>query len=69
MLMGRNWKMLILPELTYESVWEGMEKGLDSFIYAPQDHIGTEPPVIHSVQTDNRIGIIEIKASEYNAVQ
>jgi hypothetical protein len=67
--VGRNWNMLILPELSHESVREGMEQGLSYFIYAPQGHEGPEPPVIHSVKTDNRTGTIEINASRYNAVE
>ena len=67
--VGRNWNMLILPELSHESVREGMEQGLSYFIYAPQGHEGPEPPVIHSILTDNRKGTIEINASRYNAVE
>jgi hypothetical protein len=67
--VGRNWNMLILPELTHESVREGMEQGLSYFIYAPKGHDGPEPPVIHSIKTDNRNGNIEINASGYHSVE
>jgi hypothetical protein len=67
--VGRNWNVLILPELTHESVREGMENGLSYFIYAPQGHKGPGPPVIHAIKTDNRKGTIEIIASGYNTVQ
>jgi len=67
--VGRNWNMMILPELTHESVREGMEKGLSYFIYAPQGHNGPEPPVIHSIKTDAGNGTIEINASGYNNME
>jgi hypothetical protein len=65
--VGRNWNMLILPELTHESVREGMENGLSYFIYAPGGHSGPEPPVIHSINAKN--STIEIDASGYNSVE
>ena len=67
--VGRNWNMLVLPELSHESVRNGMEKGLSYFIYAPQGHDGAEPPVIYFVRTDNRSGTIEINAGRYNSVE
>lgn len=65
--VGRNWNMLILPELTHESVREGMENGLSYFIYAPQGHNGPEPPVINSIKINK--STIEINASGYNTVE
>ncbi|MFW6289690.1 MAG: hypothetical protein ACOC0R_01880, partial [Mariniphaga sp.] len=65
--VGRNWNMLILPELTHEAVRKGMENGLSYFIYAPEGHDGPEPPVIHSIKTDN--STIEIDASRFTAVE
>jgi hypothetical protein len=67
--VGRNWNMLILPELTHESVREGMEKGLSYFIYAPGGHDGPAPPVIHSIKTDISSSTIEINASGYTSVE
>ncbi|MFW6277187.1 MAG: hypothetical protein ACOC1J_00855, partial [Prolixibacteraceae bacterium] len=64
---GRNWNMLILPELSHESVREGMENGLSYFIYAPEGHDGPLPPVIHSITTKN--STIEINASGYNSME
>ena len=65
--VGRNWNMLILPELTHESVREGMENGLSYFIYAPQGHNGPEPPVINSIKINK--STIKINASGYNNVE
>ncbi len=67
--VGRNWNMLILPELTHESVREGMEKGLSYYIYAPQGHNGPEPPVIESILVNEKKGTIEIIASGHESVQ
>jgi hypothetical protein len=66
--IGRNWNMLILPELNHEQVRLGMENGLSYFIYAPGGHVGPQPPVIKSVRTNNRKGTIEIRAAGYDSV-
>jgi len=67
--IGRNWNMLILPELTDEWVRTGMEKGLSYFVYSPQGHNGPEVPVINSIVVNNRKNTIEIEASGYDSVQ
>jgi hypothetical protein len=66
--IGRNWNMLILPELSHESVREGMENGLSYFIYAPQGHDGTNPPVIESVMVNEKKGTKELVAHNYESV-
>ncbi len=66
--LGRNWNILILPELTHESVRHGMENGLSYFVYAPEGHDGPPPPVIESVNVNNRRGIIEISATGYDSM-
>jgi hypothetical protein len=67
--LGRNWNMLILPELTHESVRNGMENGLSYFIYAPDGHDGPSAPVIESVNVNQRRGTIEISATGYETVR
>lgn len=66
--LGRNWNMLILPELSSEWVRRGMEQGLSYFIYAPAGHDGPSPPVIESINVNQRRGIIEINATDYESV-
>jgi hypothetical protein len=67
--VGRNWNMLILPELTHESVRYGMENGLSYFIYSPNGHDGVKPPALNSVKVNNRKGTIEISATGYESVR
>ncbi len=63
--LGRNWNMMILPELSLESVRAGMENGLSYFIYAPEGHEGPEPPVVERIRVNNRRGNISISATHY----
>ncbi len=67
--VGRNWSMLILPELTHESVRHGMENGLSYFVFAPQGHDGPSAPVIESIVVNQRKGTIDITASGYESVR
>lgn len=67
--VGRNWNMLVLPELTHESVREGMERGLSYYVYAPQGHSGPTPPVIESIVVNEKKGTIEILATGYESIQ
>ncbi len=66
--LGRNWNVMILPELSHESVRHGMENGLSYFIYAPEGHEGPEPPQIQSIDVNNRRGTIEITATNYERI-
>jgi hypothetical protein len=66
--LGRNWNILILPELNSEWVRKAMKEGLSYFIYAPGGHDGPTPPVIESINVDKRKGTIEIKASGHDSV-
>jgi hypothetical protein len=65
--IGRNWNLLILPELNHDQVRQGMENGLSFFVYAPQGHEGPRPPVIESIRVDERRGTIEIIATGYDS--
>jgi hypothetical protein len=66
--VGYSWNMLILPELTHESVRQGMQNGHSYFVYAPGGHSGPQPPVIHSIKVNDRRGTIEISATDYESV-
>jgi hypothetical protein len=61
--------MLILNELTHESVRYGMERGLSYYIYAPEGHNGPEPPLIHSIEVNSNKGSILINASGYCTIE
>lgn len=67
--LGRNWSVMILPDLTHESVRYGMENGLSYFIYAPDGHNGPSAPVIEMIEVNPRKGIIEIVASGHESVR
>ncbi|MFO7922986.1 MAG: hypothetical protein R6U58_04775 [Bacteroidales bacterium] len=66
--LGRNWSVMLLPELNHEQVRYGLEKGLSYFVYAPGGHDGPKPPVIESVKVNDRKGTIEISAEGYDTV-
>ncbi len=66
--IGRNWNILILPELNHDMVRHGMENGLSYFIYAPQGHDGPAAPVIEKVKVNSRRGEIKISASDYDSI-
>ena len=66
--VGRNWNMMIMPELNHEQVRYGMENGHSYFVYAPEGHDGPQPPVIESVSVNNRRGTIEITATGYDYI-
>ncbi len=66
--VGRNWNVLILPELSHEWVRTGMEQGLSYFVYAPEGHDGPVPPSIESISVNGRRGTIDITASNYESI-
>jgi hypothetical protein len=67
--LGRNWSLMILPELTHESVRHGMESGLSFFVYAPDGHQGPPVPVIETIEVNSRKGTIVIVASGYETIR
>ncbi len=67
--LGRNWNVLVLPELSSEWVRRAMEEGIFFYVFAPQGHDGAPPPVIESVTVDSRKGIISIQASGHERIQ
>ena len=42
--LGRNWSMLLLPELTSDWVRRGLIGGRSYFVYSPAGHAGPPPP-------------------------
>lgn len=67
--LGRNWSILILPELSPEWVRQGMEQGLSYFTYAPRGHREETPPIINAIRVNPKKGTIEIEASGYESIE
>lgn len=67
--LGRNWSIMLLPELSADWVRRAMKEGLFYFVYAPEGHDGPTPPVIRSVTVDARAGTIEVQASGHDSVE
>ncbi len=66
--IGRNWNILLLPELNEREVRRAMENGNFYFIYSPQGHEG-RPASIDKISVDKRRGIIRIDASDYSRIE
>jgi hypothetical protein len=66
--LGRNWNVMILPELSLDAVRKGMEQGVFYYVYAPEGHNGPTPPAVKSVTTNEEKGTILIEATNYNEV-
>lgn len=67
--LGRNWNILLLPELTKAEVRRGLDDGLFFFVYAPEGHDGPPVPVIHSITVDKENGIIEAQVSGHDRLE
>ncbi len=65
---GRNWNVLILPDLNEQNVRKAMENGIFYFINAPESHDGPQPPVISSIAVNQKKGKITIGASRYKSI-
>jgi hypothetical protein len=66
--IGRNWNLMILPELSPGQVRHAMERGISFFVYAPQGHDGPSPPAIKSIMVNHVEGTIEIIAAGYDSI-
>lgn len=67
--LGRNWNVLLLPELSPDAVRTSMEQGAFFFVYAPRGHEGAGPPAIQSLEVDSHKGIIRIKATDHERIE
>mgnify|MGYP000478988993 CR=1 FL=1 len=67
--LGRNWNIMLLPELSPEWVRRGMEQGLFFFVYAPKGHDGPQPPAIDSITVDSGRDLIRIHGSGYELIE
>lgn len=67
--LGRNWNILLLPELTDEEVRRGLDTGRLFFVYAPQGHDGPPPPAIHSLKVDQERARIDVEVSGHDRLE
>ncbi len=65
---GRNWNVFLLPELNEKAVRQAMEKGAFYFVYSPDGHSGSKPPVIESIKVNQQKGKIAINASGSDSI-
>lgn len=66
--LGRNWNILVLPELTKDWVRKGMEEGRSFYVYSPEGHNNKNIPVIHSVLVNPNNGRIQIDVTGQDSI-
>jgi hypothetical protein len=67
--LGRNWNVLLLPDLSERSVRKAMEQGVFFFAYAPRGHDGPMPPVVRSLTVDENRGFIKIQTTGRDRIE
>ena len=67
--LGRNWNIMLLPELSAEWVRRSIENGAFFFVYASDDHNGAPLPTIKSISVDLQQGIIHIDATGHENIE
>ncbi len=67
--LGRNWNVLLLPELTPEAVRRTMIAGTFFYVYAPQGHAGPPVPVIRAIRVDREQGVIELDVAGESRIE
>lgn len=60
--LGRNYSVMLLPELSAASVRRGMEQGWSYFVYSPAIKDRITEPVIEAITVDDDRGVIHIQA-------
>ena len=72
-ILGRNFNVFLLPELSVEEVRSAMEKGSFYFVARHDGYYNgpppTDPPVINSIDVDSRKGTISIEATNYEYIE
>jgi len=66
---GRNWNILLLPEVTPDEVRRGMTDGVVLYVYAPDGHDGVAPPLVESISVDLWAGTITVVAKDYAIIE
>ena len=67
--LGRNWNLFILPELSEETIRQGMLEGRFLYTYASKGHSGPEIPQIESIDVNHKKGIIKITSSGQDSIR
>ncbi len=67
--LGRNWNVLLLPELSADTVRESLEEGRFFYVYASAGHDGPAPPEIEAITVDRHEGTIRIEAVQYDSIE
>jgi len=67
--LGRNWNVLLLPELTEAWVRNGMREGRSFYVYSPLGHNGIELPQINEIIVKNRKGLIEMDVTGHDSIR
>lgn len=66
--LGRNWNILILPELSLHEVRRAIENGSFLFVYSPMGHAAPPPPVIKAITVYPESASIYIQTSGHEAI-
>lgn len=67
--LGRNWNVLVVPELSTEAVRNAIESGTFFYVYAPDGHNGPSPPKINAVEVDSQRRKITVEATDYERIE
>jgi hypothetical protein len=67
--LGRNWSVILLPELKEEWVRKSMVNGHFYYVYAPDGHEGPKPPEITSIAVKPGKATIEISTVSCDSVR
>lgn len=67
--LGRNWNVLLLPQLNEEWVRRGMQEGRSYYVYSPSGHNSHPLPQINHIEVDNRNGLININVSGHDSIR
>lgn len=67
--LGRNWNVLLLPELNETWVRKGMQDGRSFYVYSPLGHNGIKLPQIKEIIVKNRKGLIEINVTGHDSIR
>jgi len=67
--LGFSWNILVLPKLNHNHVRKAMEQGCFFYAHASLGHNGSPVPVVEAITVDERLGIIQIRASNYEFIE
>ena len=67
--LGRNWNVLVLPELSEEWVRNGMQQGRSYFVYSPGGHLANKLPELREIKVNNRKGLIEVHVTGHDSIR